>query len=185
MHCQQWRNQTFEDGRIFWHSFEQDLASEAWHENVHSLIIHYCVVSRLSHLWHFMKYYKLIIMKCNIISVKTLSAIWDSVVCISIIVNVIHVHYDLRKCSKLIFWNDQPSSYYLHHYHIIIHPILFCVCKISIHSFIIELQYNHVLTLYYITFIILRSSWMWTNFNSIMLYMNEVIMVAASKFKLN
>ena len=35
----------------------------------------------------------------------------------------------------------------LHHFHIIVLPVLFCVCKISIHCFIIELIYTHVLTL--------------------------------------
>ena len=36
-----------------------------------------------------------------------------------------------------------PTIFFLYHFQI----ILFCVCQISIHCFIIELQYNHVLTL--------------------------------------
>ena len=48
---------------------------------------------------------------------------------------VIHVHHDLR---KMLVWNDQQSFFpapFLYNY-----P--FCVCQIS---FIVELQYNHVL----------------------------------------
>ena len=55
-------------------------------------------------------------------------------------------HHDLRKMFIAFVWNDQ-QSFYLHHFHIIILPVLFCVCQISIHCLIIELQYNHVLTL--------------------------------------
>ena len=32
-----------------------------------------------------------------------------------------------------------------HVFHVIILPVLFCVCRISIHCFIVKLQYNHVL----------------------------------------
>ena len=53
------------------------------------------------------------------------------------IVKVIHVHLVLR---KTLVWKDQQSFY-------LILPIFICVCQISIHCFIIELQYNHVLTL--------------------------------------
>ena len=59
---------------------------------------------------------------------------------------VIHVHLVLRKMFITLVWNDQ-QSFHLYHFHIIILPVLFCVCQISIHCFIIELQYNHVLTL--------------------------------------
>ena len=63
----------------------------------------------------------------------------------------IHVHHDLRKMFITLVWNDQQSLalalFYLHHFHIIVLPVLFCVCQISIHCFIFELQYNHVLTL--------------------------------------
>ena len=45
-----------------------------------------------------------------------------------------------------LVWNGQ-QSFYLHPFRIIILPVLFCVCQIQIHCFIIELQYNHVLTL--------------------------------------
>ena len=58
----------------------------------------------------------------------------------------IHVHHNLKKMFIILVWNDQ-QSFYKHHFHIIILPILFCVCQISIHCFIIELHYNHVLTL--------------------------------------
>ena len=40
-----------------------------------------------------------------------------------------------------LVWNDQ-QTFYLHHFDIIILPVLFRVCQISIHCFIIELQYN-------------------------------------------
>ena len=46
--------------------------------------------------------------------------------CISML-KVIHIHFNLRKILITLVWNDQ--------------------CQISIHFFIIELQYNHVLTL--------------------------------------
>ena len=58
----------------------------------------------------------------------------------------IHVHLDLRKMFTTLVWNDQ-HSFYLHYFHIII----FCVCQISIHCFIIEIQYNHVSILWYLT----------------------------------
>ena len=61
------------------------------------------------------------------------------------LLKVIHVHHDLRKMFITVVWNVQ-QSFYLHHFHIIVLPVL-CVCQISIHYFIIELQYNHVLTL--------------------------------------
>ena len=59
---------------------------------------------------------------------------------------VIHIHHDLRKMFITLVWNDK-QSFHLHHFHIIVLPILFCVCQISIHYFIIELEYNYVLTL--------------------------------------
>ena len=60
-------------------------------------------------------------------------------------VKVIHVHHDLTQMFITLVWNDQqPFSCTII---IIILPILFCVYQISIHCFIIELQYNHVLTL--------------------------------------
>ena len=62
---------------------------------------------------------------------------------IFILNNYIHVHHDLKKMFITLVWNDQ-HSFYKHHFHII---ILFCVCQISIHCFIIELQCNHELTL--------------------------------------
>ena len=52
---------------------------------------------------------------------------------------VIYVHHDLIFIT--LVWNDQ-QSFYLYHFHIIILSILFC--QISIHCFIIELQYNHI-----------------------------------------
>ena len=57
------------------------------------------------------------------------------------------VNFDYRKIlmSLTLVMNDQ-QSFYLHHFNMIIFPILFCVCKISIYSFI-ELQYIHVLSL--------------------------------------
>ena len=55
---------------------------------------------------------------------------------------VIDVHDDLRKMFITLVWNDQ-QSFYLHHFHITILPVIFCICQISIHFFII----NHVLTL--------------------------------------
>ena len=55
-------------------------------------------------------------------------------------------HYDLRKMFITLVWNVQQSLY-RHYFHTIVLPVLFCVCQISIHCFIIELQYNHVLTL--------------------------------------
>ena len=63
------------------------------------------------------------------------------------------------KATKCIHIHQEV---YLHYFRINL-PILFCVCEISIHCFIIELQYNHVLnyTLYYIEshcILILRSS---------------------------
>ena len=54
---------------------------------------------------------------------------------------VIYVHHDLRKMFITLVWNDQ-QSFYLYHFYIIILPFFFC--QISIHSFIIELQYNHI-----------------------------------------
>ena len=42
-----------------------------------------------------------------------------------------------------LVWNDQ-QSFYLHHCHIIILPVLFCVYEISIHCFVIELQYDDI-----------------------------------------
>ena len=52
-----------------------------------------------------------------------------------------HSRYcDLRQMFITLVWNDQQ----LYHFHIAILPVLFCVYKISI---LIELQYNHVLTL--------------------------------------
>ena len=53
---------------------------------------------------------------------------------------VIHIHLDLKMFITIV-WNDQ-QSFYLHHFHIIIFPIIFCVCQISMYYFIIELQYN-------------------------------------------
>ena len=38
--------------------------------------------------------------------------------------NVIHIHHD---AIKMFVWND--------HFHMVILPILFCVCKISIHYY--------------------------------------------------
>ena len=38
---------------------------------------------------------------------------------------------------------EEPTILYLQHFHIIILPVLFCVCQTSIHC----LQYNHVLTI--------------------------------------
>ena len=49
----------------------------------------------------------------------------------------IHIHLDI---------SDQ-QYFYLYHFHIIIIPIRLYTSQISIHSFIIELQYNHVLIL--------------------------------------
>ena len=60
--------------------------------------------------------------------------------CKECILKVIHVHLDL---AITLVWNDQ-QSFYLYDFHILILPILFCVCQISIHCFIIELQYNNV-----------------------------------------
>ena len=62
------------------------------------------------------------------------------------LLKVIHVHRDLRKMLIILVWQNQ-EPFYLHHFHIIILSVLFCVYQISIHYFIIELQYNHVLTL--------------------------------------
>ena len=59
---------------------------------------------------------------------------------------VIHVHYDLRKMFITLVWNVQ-QFFHLHHFHIIAVAVLFCVCKILIHCFIIELQYDYVLIL--------------------------------------
>ena len=61
---------------------------------------------------------------------------------ISISKKVIHIHFDLI----ILVWKDQ-QSFYLHHFHIIILLVLFSVYHISIHCFVIEVQYNHVLTL--------------------------------------
>ena len=72
-----------------------------------------------------------------------LSDTWKTCIHRVISFKIIHVHHDLRKMF-ILDWNDQ-QSFYLHHFHIIILSILFCVCQISIHCFIIELQYNHVL----------------------------------------
>ena len=44
-----------------------------------------------------------------------------------------------------LVWKDWQSLY-LYHFHINILHVLFCVCQKSIHCFIIELKYNHVLT---------------------------------------
>ena len=46
---------------------------------------------------------------------------------------------------------EGPETFLRTPFHIIILPILFCVhvYQISIHCFIIELQYNHILTLWY------------------------------------
>ena len=55
----------------------------------------------------------------------------------------IYVHLVLRKIFVALVWKEQQSLF-LHHFHIIILPILFRVRQISIHVFIIELQYNHV-----------------------------------------
>ena len=71
-----------------------------------------------------------------------------------ITVKVIHIHLVLRKMFITLVWNDQ-QSFYLYHFHTIILPVLFRVCQISIHCFIIELQYSINLmtlnyTLYYI-----------------------------------
>ena len=41
---------------------------------------------------------------------------------------VIHFHFDLSKMFITLVWNDQ-QSFYLHHFHIIIIPILFCDVK--------------------------------------------------------
>ena len=46
---------------------------------------------------------------------------------------------------RTLVCNDQ-KSFFLHYFQIVILHVLFCVCEISIHCFIIELQYNHVLT---------------------------------------
>ena len=51
-------------------------------------------------------------------------------------------------CPQKNFHNfslEGQQSFYLHH--LIILPVLFCVCQISIHCFIVKLQYNHVLIL--------------------------------------
>ena len=50
-----------------------------------------------------------------------------------------------KKVFTTLIWNIQQSLY-LDYFQIIL-PVLFCVYKISIYYFIIELQYNHVLTL--------------------------------------
>ena len=44
---------------------------------------------------------------------------------------------------------EGPTIFLPSHFniHVIILPVLFCVCQNSIHCFIIELQYNYVLTL--------------------------------------
>ena len=56
-----------------------------------------------------------------------------------------------------LVWNDQ-QSFNLHNIRIIILPILFfSVCQISIHCFVIELQYNHVLTLWLYTILHIKS----------------------------
>ena len=52
-----------------------------------------------------------------------------------------HIHHDLRKMFITLVWNDK-QSFHLHHFHIIVLPVLFYVCQISTHCFIIELQYN-------------------------------------------
>ena len=51
---------------------------------------------------------------------------------------VIHVHRNLRNMFITLVWNVQ-QSFHLHHFHIIVLPVLFCVCQISMHCFIIEL----------------------------------------------
>ena len=61
-------------------------------------------------------------------------------------IKVIHIHLNLRKKFITLVWNDQ-QPFFLDHFHVIILPIIFSVYQISLHCFIIELQYNHVLTL--------------------------------------
>ena len=46
-------------------------------------------------------------------------------------VKVIHIHHDLRNMFITLVWNDQ-QSFYLHNFCIIILPVLFGVCQISI-----------------------------------------------------
>ena len=67
---------------------------------------------------------------------------------IELYAKVIHIHLVLRKIFITLFWNDK-QSFYIYHFHIIFLPVLFCAFQISIHCFIIhvEFQYNHVLTL--------------------------------------
>ena len=56
-------------------------------------------------------------------------------------IKVTHVCLDVSKMFMTLVWNDQ-QTFYLHHFDNIILPVLFRVCQISIHCFIIELQYN-------------------------------------------
>ena len=59
--------------------------------------------------------------------------------CLVLDLQITKGHLDLRKTIITLVWNDQ-QSFYLHNFHIIILLVLFCVCEISIHCFIIELQ---------------------------------------------
>ena len=45
-------------------------------------------------------------------------------------IKVMHVHHYLRKMFITLVWNVQ-QYFYLHHCHIIVLPILFCVCQIQ------------------------------------------------------
>ena len=71
--------------------------------------------------------------------------------------------------SLTLFWIVQ-QSFYLHHFHIIILTVLYCVCEISIHCFINELQYNHDIKLYTILHITsshtnIEATWMYMYVN--------------------
>ena len=74
--------------------------------------------------------------------------IWPKCYIMIFLLMVIYVYHDLRKMFIILVWNVQ-QSFCLHHFHIIVLPVLFCGCKISIHCFIMELQYNHILLIPY------------------------------------
>ena len=106
---------------------------------------------------------------------------------IQIIINSIKVIPNPPSPQKNVhnfsFWNDQ-QSFYPHHFHTIILLVLFSVCQISIHCFIIKLQYN-LMTLNYALYhilhyiIILRSSWMRTDFSI------HILLVSMFKIKIS
>ena len=59
-----------------------------------------------------------------------------------------------HSCSSCKFGmiNNLFFNFFYHHFHMIILPSCFCLCQISIYCFIIELQYNHIKLIHYITY---------------------------------